>query len=152
MKSHWSGKKFIDITQGFYRSRFLLHRYFFSFSLTNACLPCRFYAKRLLYYEQPTVLLTRRHLNTMLLTNFENLNSISNISQQTHDFLVLTDPVIICIYLKTTDRHFHDQGNIRHSTSNLIKWDLVQILNTFRTLLCEFLLLGRYCLLFFENF
>ena len=29
------------------------------------------YAKGMLYFEQPTVLLARRHLNTMLLTNFE---------------------------------------------------------------------------------
>ena len=48
------------------------------------------YAKRMLYSEQPTVSLARRHLNTMILTNFENLNSISNIFQETHDFLVLS--------------------------------------------------------------
>ena len=48
------------------------------------------YAKRMLYSEEPTVLLARRHLNTMILTNFENLNSISNIFQETHDFLVLS--------------------------------------------------------------
>ena len=72
------------------------------------------YATRMLYSEQPTVLLAWRHLNTMLLTNFENLNSISNIFQETRDFLVLTDPLIICTYLKTTDRHFRDQVNVRH--------------------------------------
>ena len=59
------------------------------------------YAKRMLYSEQPTDLLAWRHLNPMLLTNFENLNSIPNIFQETHDFLVLTDLVIICIYLRT---------------------------------------------------
>ena len=48
------------------------------------------YAKRMLYSEEPTVLLARRHLNTMIFTNFENLNSISNIFQETHDFLVLS--------------------------------------------------------------
>ena len=37
------------------------------------------YAKRMLYSEQPTVLLARRHLNAMPLTNFENLNSILKI-------------------------------------------------------------------------
>ena len=31
----------IHIFQGFYIFRFVLHRYFFSFSLTNACLPCQ---------------------------------------------------------------------------------------------------------------
>ena len=66
------------------------------------------------------------------MTNFENLNSISNIFQKTHDFLVLADPVIICIYLRTTERHFRDQGNVRHPTSKLLKCDLVQTLNTFR--------------------
>ena len=90
------------------------------------------YLKRMLYSEQLTVLLARRHLNTMILTNFENLNSISNIFQETHNFVVLTDPVIICIYLRTNDRHFHDQGNVRHLTTKLLKCDLVQTLNTFR--------------------
>ena len=79
------------------------------------------YAKRMLSSEQPIVLLTRIHVNTMLLTNFENLNFILNIFQETHDFLVLTDPVIICIYLRTTNRHFRDQGNVCHPTSELLK-------------------------------
>ena len=91
-----------------------------------------FYAKRMLYSEQPIVLLARRHLNTMLLTNFENLNSISNLFQETHDFFVLTDPLIICIYLGTTDRHFRGLRNVRHSTLKLLKCDLVQKLSTFR--------------------
>ena len=68
----------------------------------------------------------------MILTNLENLNSISNIFQETHDFLVLADPVIVGIYLRTTDRHFCDQGNVRHPTLKLLKCDLVQTLNTFR--------------------
>ena len=88
-------------------------------------------AKRMLYSEQPTVLLARRHLNTMLLTNFENLNSISYIIQEAHNFLVLRNPVIICLYLRTSDRHFRDQGNDRHPTSKLLKCELVQTLNTF---------------------
>ena len=44
----------------------------------------------MLYPEQPTVLLARRHLSTMLFPNFETLNSIMNISLETHNFLVLT--------------------------------------------------------------
>ena len=87
------------------------------------------YAKRMPHSEKLSVLLARRHLNRMLLINFENLNSISNMSQETHDFLVFIDPVIICIYLRSTDRHFHDQGNVRHPTSKLRKYDLIQILN-----------------------
>ena len=73
-------KKIIHISQGFYRFRFLLHRYYFSISLTN-CIYLVGYAKRMLYFEQPTVLLARNHLNTMLLTNFEHLIFISNIFQ-----------------------------------------------------------------------
>ena len=34
-------KKLIDISQGFYRFRFLLHKYFFWFSLITTGLPCR---------------------------------------------------------------------------------------------------------------
>ena len=48
----------------------------------------------------------------MFLTNFENLNSISYIFQW-FDFLVLVDPVNIYIYLRTSDKHFHDQANVR---------------------------------------
>ena len=68
----------------------------------------------------------------MLLTNFENLNSISKIFREAHDFLVLTDPLIICVCLRTTDRHFRDQGNVLHRTSKSLKSDLFQTLNTFR--------------------
>ena len=78
------------------------------------------YAERMLYPKQPIVLLVRRHLNTTLLTNFENLNSIWNIFRETHYFLVLTDLVIICIYLRTTDRPFRNQGNAHHFTSKLV--------------------------------
>ena len=38
--------------------------------------------------------------------NFENLNSISNISQEADDFLVLTDSVIICIYSRRNQQTF----------------------------------------------
>ena len=68
----------------------------------------------------------------MLWTNFENLNSISNIFQGTYDFLILTDLVIICFYLKATGRHFRDQWKLRHATLKLLKCYLVQRLNTFR--------------------
>ena len=78
-----------------------------------------------------SILLARRHLNTVLLTNFENSNSISNIFLETHDFLVLAEPLIISIYLRTTVRHFRDQGNVRHPTSKLLKCDFAQTLNTF---------------------
>ena len=107
------------------------------------------YEKRMPYPEQPTVLLARRHLNTMLLTNFANFNSISNIFQETHDFFVLTDPVIICIYLRTTDRHFRDKGNVRHPTSKLLKCDLVQTLNTFQSPSLRIFVAGKASLVLF---
>ena len=91
-----------------------------------------------------TVLLARRHPNTRLLTNFENINSISNIFQETQDFLVFKDPLISCIYLKTTNGHFRDQGNVHHPSLKLLKPDLVQTLNTFRTNLCGFFLPGKH--------
>ena len=90
------------------------------------------YAKCMLYSEQPTVLLAKNHLITMIWTNFENLSFISNIFQETHDFLSLTDLVIIYIYLRTTDRHFRDQGKVCHPTSKLLICDLVQTLNALR--------------------
>ena len=123
------------MSHGFYRFRFLFFFIFLKISLTNTCLPCRL---RKAYSEQPTVLLARGHLNTMLLTNFENLNSILNILQEPHVFSVLTNPVIICIYLGTTDKHFRDQGNVLHPTSNLITCDLSKNLIPFETLLCDF--------------
>ena len=119
---------------------------FFSLSSTNVGLPCQLH-KATLYSEQPTILLARRHLKTLTSTNFENLNSISNIFQETHDFLVLPDPAIICIHLRTTDRYFLYQGNDRYPTSRLQKFDLVQTLNTFWNTFCGFLLPERYLLL-----
>ena len=88
------------------------------------------YAKRMLY-SVVSVLLARKHLGRMILNNFENLNSIWNVFQETHELLILTDPVIICIYLRTTVRLFRDQGNARHLSSKILRCDLVQMLNTF---------------------
>ena len=67
----------------------------------------------------------------MLLTNFEHLDSISKIFLEAHDFVVLTDPIIISTFLRTTDRHFRDQGYVCHLTSKLLKCDLVKTLTTF---------------------
>ena len=91
------------------------------------------YLKRMLFSQQSTVLLVRRHLNTMLFINFENLNYILHIFQENTRFLSFDGhPVIVCIYLKTHDRHFRDQGNVRCPTSKLLKCDFVQTLKTFR--------------------
>ena len=101
--------------------------FFFFFLFFEKCL---FTLSVMLYTEQPTVLLARRHLITMILNNFEISISILNIFQETQNFLVLTEPLINCIYLRTTDRHFSDQWNVRHSTCKLLKCDLVPTLNT----------------------
>ena len=106
------------------------------------------YAKLMMYSEQPTVLLALRHLNKIILTNFENLNSISSIFQETHDFLILTDQLIICFYLRTTSRHFRDLGNVRHPTSKLLKCDFVQTLNTFRNPSLRIFAAGKASLVF----
>ena len=104
------------------------------------------YAKCMLYSEQPTILLARSHLNTMILTNFENLNSISNIFQE-----ISFDVPSNYLYLFKKQRQtFPDQGNVRHPTSKLIKYDLVQTLNTFRNPSLRILLPGRH-LLFISN-
>ena len=65
----------------------------------------------------------RRHLNTMTLTNFENLNSILERFHGPSNYLYL---------FKSNRQTFSWQGNVRHSTSKLLKCDLVQTLNTFR--------------------
>lgn len=86
------------------------------------------YTKRMLHSEQQIVVLARTHLNTMILTNFENFNSISNIFRETHGFLVLTDTGIICIYIKTV----FVTGDWRPPAHlKVTKCDLVQILKTF---------------------
>ena len=103
----------------------------------------------MLYSEQPTVLLARRLLNTMILINFENLNFIANIFRETHDFLVLTDPVVVCTYLKTTDRHFRDRGNVRHPTLMLLKCDLVKTSNTFLKPSFRIFAAGKVALFYF---
>ena len=115
-RSHHSGKKIVDIFRGF-EDFTDLDIFLFSFTFNNT--------KRMLYSKQTTVSLDWRHLNTILLTSFEDLNSMSNIFQETLHFLVLTDPRIICIYLRTSDRHFRHQGNVRHSASELLKCVLV---------------------------
>ena len=53
-----------------------------------------------------------------------------------YGFLVLMESIIISIYLRTTDRHFCDKGNVRDPTSLLLKRTLIQTLDTFRTFSC----------------
>ena len=59
----------------------------------------------------------------MTLTNFENLNSILERFDGPSNYLYL---------FKSNRQTFSRQGNVRHSTSKLLKCDLVQTLNTFR--------------------
>ena len=120
----------------------------FSFSLTNACSPYHVRKTYTVLSVANRVVGLDTHLNIMLLSSFENLNSISYIFQATHNILVLTDPIIMCIYLRTTDIHFRDQGNGRYLTSKLLKCDLVQILNNFRNLFGGILLQIKHLLFF----
>lgn len=53
-------------------------------------------AKCVLYFEQPTIFLARRYLNIMLLT------SLLNSFQELEDFVILTDSVITCMYLRAS--------------------------------------------------
>ena len=120
----------------------------FSFSLTNACSPYHVRKTYTVLSVANRVVGLDTHLNIMLLSSFENLNFISYIFQATHNILVLTDPIIMCIYLRTTDIHFRDQGNDRYLTSKLLKCDLVQILNNFRNLFGGILLQIKHLLFF----
>ena len=103
------------------------------------------YAKRVLYSMQPTTSLARRHLNTMLLTNFEHFGHFPRNTQ------ALTDPLIICVYLRTTNRNFHDQKNFRHPTLKLLIWDLVQTLNIFQNPSLRIFVAGKVSLAFLSN-
>ena len=138
------GEKIVYIFQAFYRFRFLLHRYFFYFLWQMLVILSVTQSARCNLSSQPFCLLG----DTILLTNFENLNSVWNIL---HDFLVLTVPLIICIYLKTTNRHFRDQGNVRHPNSKLLKCDLIQTLNTSRNPSLRTFASGKASLGMFKN-
>ena len=106
--------------------------------------------KKLNCLDDLVYITTQRRLNTIILTNFENLNFMSNTFQKTCDFLYLTDPLIICIYLRTTGRHFRDKGNVRHPTAKLLKFDLVQTLNNFWNPSFQFFAAGKVSLVFFN--
>ena len=89
------------------------------------------YAKRMLYPDQPTVLLARRHLNTMLLTLSMNIRKfkfhleyfLTNATFLSFDglsydlYLFNKEPAYLPLK-KTTDRHFCDQVNsvIQHQS------------------------------------
>ena len=128
------GKKSSICLEDFTDLDFFFFSFFFhlfSFSFTNPAYLVG-YTKIMLYSQQPTVVLARRHLNTILLTNFENLKFHFRTFSKKHTILVLADPVIICIYLRTAGTHFGGQVNVRHLASKLLKCDLVQIKNIFR--------------------
>ena len=78
------GKKFLFIFQGFYRFRFLLHRYFFFslFSLTNVCLPYRL-SRAYSVPCAPNRCVGSETPKHKTFDQFWNLNSILNIFQKT---------------------------------------------------------------------
>ena len=84
---------------------------------------------------------------TLILTKFENLNFILNIFQETRFLSFYWPSNYLYLFLTTIFRHFRDQRNVRHSTSKLLKCDLVL---SFWTLVCGILLLGRHLLFRFE--
>ena len=123
------GKRIIHISQEFYRFtfRFLLHRHFFIFFEKYLFYLVSCYAKRMLYSGQPTVLLARRHLNTMLLTNFEF--HFKHFPRKTR--CLNFDGPSNYLHLFEKHRHFRDQGNVLHPTWKLLKCDFVQTFHTF---------------------
>ena len=68
----------------------------------------------------------------MILTHFENLNYISNIFQEIHNFFSFDSPSNDLYLFKNHRQTFSWPGNVRHPTSKLLKYDLVETLNTFR--------------------
>ena len=72
--------------------------FFFSFTLTNACYPCRlrpavlWAANRFVGSETP-----KYNAFYLFSKKFKDLNSISNIFQEKHDILVLTNSVITIV-------------------------------------------------------
>ena len=102
-------------------------------------------AKRMMWSKWSATLLVWRDVNInafhLIDKIFENLNSISNIFQEHHNFLIFTDSFIIYISwrrsqpkfsVKNTEKRFLDQGNAHAliNSSKLLKWDLVYLLNT----------------------
>ena len=138
VKCHYSGKKIrphISSTLQIYIS--FTQMFFFLFSLTNVCLSCRLrkVANRFVGSKTP------KHNAFDKFWKFKS--HLEHFSRNTW-FLSLDDPVIICIYLKTTDRHCLDQKNIRHSTSKLLKDDFVQnFQNTYLLLVRHLLFSGK---------
>ena len=158
-------KKLIHISQGFYRSRFLFF-FFFScslffsfffflffslFCLTNSCLP---YAVKqsacCTLSSQPFCWLGDTYKDNAF-EKFWKFNFHFKHLVRNTNFLVLRNPIIICIYLTTTGRRFCEHGNICHPTSKLLKWNLVQNLNMFRNPSLWFFAAGKasLVLLFF---
>ena len=100
----------------------------FSFSLTNVCLPCQLRkAYAVLWAANRFVGSETSKNNEFWKLKFQ----FAHFPRNTR-FLSLDGPVIIWIYLRITDKHFHDQGNVRHPSSKLLKCDSVQTWNTFR--------------------
>ena len=95
----YSGKKFIHISQAFYRLRFFFFIFFsFFFIFFDKCLFTLSVTQNVCCTKSSQPFCWLGDTKTVILTKFENLNFILNIFQETRDFLVFTDPVIICIY------------------------------------------------------
>ena len=154
MRTHHSGKKIPSIYLNDFTDLDLFFFFYFilTFSLTNASLS---FQLRKAY----AVLWTANRFvgsetsKTMILSNFENLNPISNIFQETRDFLVLTETIINYLYLfKNNDRHFRDQVERPSSHLKVTKmWFGPKSKEIpFGTLLWGFLPPGKHLLFYFH--
>ena len=77
--------------------------FFFSFYLSNACLPCRLRKMYALLWPTNRFVVSEIPKNNtfdLIDSTCESLNCIANIFQETLNSLVLMDSLIICIYLR----------------------------------------------------
>ena len=77
------------------------------------------------------ILLKKTFFTEHLLMTASILQQKQEIRRKTR-FFSFDGPVIISIFIRTTDRYFRDQGNVRHPTLMFLKCDLIQISNTFQ--------------------
>ena len=133
-------REIINISQRILQISFT--QIFFSISLRNICLPSHLHKKNAVPWaaNRYVGLKTPKHSAFYRIDeNFENLNSISPRNTRFlsfdglshHLYLFKKEPAYGPLK-KNTDRHSCDLGNVSHSTSRLLKRDLVQTLNTFQ--------------------
>ena len=112
-------KKFIHISQGFYRLRFSFH------FLRQMQVYLVGDATHMLYSEPSTILLARGHLNNAFDQFWKIKFHFKHFPKNTQ--LLSFDGPSNCLYLFKNHRQtFSWPGDVRHPASNLLKCDLVQ--------------------------